>query len=119
MTAGNGARTPAGAAVVDATGKTLLAGLIDPHTHSCGDALREAVVFGVTTGLDMFTDPPHGRHCPRGAGVRKCLANACARSCASPPTGPPARPVAREKGWLKWKEVRATRSLYKGTHEVD
>lgn len=53
---GRGLRAPAGAAVVDGTGKTLLPGLIDAHTHSLGDALREAVVFGVTTSLDMFTD---------------------------------------------------------------
>src|SRR5688500_1772432 len=48
---------PAGAQVIDARGKTLLPGLIDAHTHTFGDALREAVVFGVTTTLDMFTDP--------------------------------------------------------------
>ena len=48
---------PADALVVEARGMTLLPGLIDAHTHAFGDALREAVVFGVTTELDMFTDP--------------------------------------------------------------
>lgn len=48
---------PAGATVVDAAGMTLLPGLIDAHTHAFGDALREALVFGVTTELDMFTQP--------------------------------------------------------------
>jgi hypothetical protein len=52
---GRGVQAPAGAAVVDATGKTLLPGLIDAHSHSLGDALREAAVFGVTTSLDMFS----------------------------------------------------------------
>lgn len=47
---------PADAEVVDAAGKTLLPGLIDAHTHAFGEALREALVFGVTTELDMFTD---------------------------------------------------------------
>ena len=47
---------PADAEVVDAAGKTLLPGFIDAHTHAFGDALREALVFGVTTELDMFTD---------------------------------------------------------------
>ncbi len=47
---------PRGAVVVEAAGKTLMPGLIDAHTHVYGDALREAVVFGVTTELDMFTD---------------------------------------------------------------
>ncbi len=48
---------PAGAEVVDGRGKTLLPGLIDAHTHTFGDALHEALAFGVTTELDMFTDP--------------------------------------------------------------
>jgi len=47
---------PAGADVIDGNGLTLLPGLIDSHTHSYGDALRTAIVFGVTTELDMFTD---------------------------------------------------------------
>lgn len=53
---GRSLRAPAGATVIDATGKTLLPGLIDAHTHTFGDALREALIFGVTTQLDMFTD---------------------------------------------------------------
>jgi imidazolonepropionase-like amidohydrolase len=47
---------PAGAAVVDGDGHTLLPGLIDAHTHAFGAALERALVFGVTTELDMFTD---------------------------------------------------------------
>ena len=50
-------RAPAGAEIVDGAGRTLLPGLIDAHTHAFGDALREALVFGVTTELDMFTEP--------------------------------------------------------------
>ncbi|MDQ3071478.1 MAG: hypothetical protein M3R55_17325, partial [Acidobacteriota bacterium] len=46
---------PAGAAVVDGAGKTLLPGFIDAHAHAFGDALERALVFGVTTELDMFT----------------------------------------------------------------
>ncbi|MFI5238635.1 MAG: CIA30 family protein [Gemmatimonadales bacterium] len=49
--------TPTDATVVDATGEILLPGLIDSHTHAYGDALQQALVFGVTTELDMFTDP--------------------------------------------------------------
>ena len=49
-------KTPAGLREVDATGDTLLPGLIDSHTHAWGDALKQALVFGVTTELDMFTD---------------------------------------------------------------
>lgn len=48
---------PAGVTVVDGAGKTLVPGLIDAHTHAYGDALERALVFGVTTELDMFTAP--------------------------------------------------------------
>jgi len=42
---------------LDAAGKTLLPGLIDSHTHAYQNALSEALNFGVTTELDMFTMP--------------------------------------------------------------
>ncbi|MEG3790006.1 CIA30 family protein [Lysobacter sp. CCNWLW3] len=47
---------PAGVPVVEGGGGTLLPGLIDAHTHSFGEARRDALRFGVTTELDMFTD---------------------------------------------------------------
>jgi imidazolonepropionase-like amidohydrolase len=47
---------PADAQVIDGTGQTLLPGLIDAHTHVFGEALKQALIFGVTTELDMFTD---------------------------------------------------------------
>ncbi|MEA2710325.1 MAG: hypothetical protein QOF78_2926 [Phycisphaerales bacterium] len=41
--------------VIDATGKTLVPGLIDCHVHIFAPAvLRQAAAFGVTTELDMF-----------------------------------------------------------------
>ena len=46
---------------IDGTGMTLLPGFIDGHTHSWGDALERALVFGVTTELDMFTAPPFAK----------------------------------------------------------
>ncbi|MCY1008627.1 amidohydrolase family protein [Nannocystis pusilla] len=47
-----------GATVVDGAGRTLLPGLIDAHTHIQSQVqLRQALVFGVTTELDMFTLP--------------------------------------------------------------
>ena len=42
---------------IDGTGKTLLPGLIDAHTHSSRDALRLALQFGVTTELEIGWRP--------------------------------------------------------------
>ena len=54
---GNNVKAPSDVPVIDATGDTLLPGFIDSHTHVFGDALKEALIFGVTTELGMFTDP--------------------------------------------------------------
>ncbi|MFG3259786.1 amidohydrolase family protein [Streptomyces sp. NPDC048172] len=43
--------------VVDGSGKTLLPGLIDAHTHVDDGSLAQALRFGVTTELDMFCLP--------------------------------------------------------------
>lgn len=60
VAAGPGVAAPAGLPVVDGRGRTLLPGLIDAHVHTWGDALAETLNFGVTTVLDMFSDPgPH------------------------------------------------------------
>ena len=48
---------PEGAQVIDGSGKTLLPGLIDAHAHVwTRDMLKQQLIFGVTTVLDMFTD---------------------------------------------------------------
>lgn len=41
---------------IDGQGGIVIPGLIDAHTHSWGNALDQALSFGVTTSLDMFTD---------------------------------------------------------------
>jgi imidazolonepropionase-like amidohydrolase len=43
--------------VVDGTGKTLLPGLVDAHTHTFDGNLAQALASGVTTELDMFCLP--------------------------------------------------------------
>ena len=49
-------KPPAGLPVVDGSGRTLLPGFIDAHAHVLSEgALRNALRFGVTTQLDMFT----------------------------------------------------------------
>jgi imidazolonepropionase-like amidohydrolase len=42
--------------IIDATGCTLLPGLIDSHAHILGNSLKQALAFGVTTEFDMGTD---------------------------------------------------------------
>lgn len=54
---GKDLKAPKNAEIVDGTGSTLLPGLIDAHTHAFGPALSQALVFGVTTELDMFSNP--------------------------------------------------------------
>ncbi|HEV7672151.1 MAG TPA: hypothetical protein VGS22_26840 [Thermoanaerobaculia bacterium] len=57
VAAGPKVKIPAGVETIDGTGKTLLPGLIDSHVHTWGNALERALAFGVTTQLDMFSDP--------------------------------------------------------------
>jgi imidazolonepropionase-like amidohydrolase len=57
VAAGAKVAVPAGATVVDGSGKTLLPGLIDSHTHVFPGTLERALRFGVTTEMDMFTSP--------------------------------------------------------------
>ncbi|HEY1939573.1 MAG TPA: amidohydrolase family protein [Candidatus Angelobacter sp.] len=46
------------AIIVDGAGKTLLPGLIDAHVHVHGaETLEQALIFGVTTELDMMMPP--------------------------------------------------------------
>ncbi len=48
---------PAGAKIIDGSGKTLLPGLMDAHIHLISpDLLKQSLVFGVTTNIDMFMD---------------------------------------------------------------
>lgn len=54
-------KPPKGAEVINGAGATLLPGFIDSHTHTYGPALERALVFGVTTELDMFMDPGWAR----------------------------------------------------------
>ena len=54
-----GMKLEAATATFEGTGMTLLPGLIDAHVHvgaPVRESLREALIFGVTTELDMFSD---------------------------------------------------------------
>ena len=43
--------------IIDGHKRTLMPGLIDAHTHYIPGALQQALNFGVTTELDMFSEP--------------------------------------------------------------
>lgn len=55
VAAGATVAVPAGTKIIDGSGKTLLPGLIDAHTHVFPGSLERALRFGVTTEMDMFT----------------------------------------------------------------
>ncbi len=61
VAAGPKVKVPAGVETIDGAGKTLLPGLIDAHVHTWGNGLERALAFGVTTQLDMFSDPAAAR----------------------------------------------------------
>src|SRR5579871_1273507 len=49
-----------GERVIDGRGRTLIPGLIDSHVHiplNARDALRQSLLLGVTTQLDMYSSP--------------------------------------------------------------
>jgi imidazolonepropionase-like amidohydrolase len=55
ITVGQKAKVPEGAKIFDGEGQTLLPGLMDAHVHVWDPQnLKQALVFGVTTVVDMF-----------------------------------------------------------------
>jgi imidazolonepropionase-like amidohydrolase len=85
---GKDLKVPTHLRVIDATGDTLLPGFIDSHTHAWGEALREALMFGVTTELDMFTDPHYAANVKKEQANGKDLKMADLRSAGYLATAP-------------------------------
>ncbi|WP_406350657.1 amidohydrolase family protein [Streptomyces sp. NBC_00658] len=86
---------PAGATILDGTGRTLLPGLIDAHTHTTDTAqLRQALMFGITTELDMGSAPGLARRMRAAADERDDLADVrVATTGATAPGGHPCQLV--------------------------
>jgi imidazolonepropionase-like amidohydrolase len=85
---GTDVKAPATIRAIDGQGDTLLPGLIDAHTHVWGDALKEALVFGVTTELDMFTDHSYAAQIRGEQAAGKDLDMADLRSAGTLVTAP-------------------------------
>lgn len=81
-------KTPAGIKDLDGTGNTLLPGFIDSHTHVWGDALKKALIFGVTTELDMSTDIGFAQRVRKQQAAGKGLDLADLRTAGTPATVP-------------------------------
>ena len=85
---GTSLKVPSDLKMIDASGDTLLPGLIDSHTHAWGNALKEAEIFGVTTELDMFTDAKYMRQIKQEQAEDKDLDLADLRSAGTLATAP-------------------------------
>jgi imidazolonepropionase-like amidohydrolase len=83
---------PEGWPVVEGAGRTLLPGLIDSHTHVRPGRLEQAVLFGVTTELDMFADPAQVAELKRKAAANPEMADL--RSAGIGATAPGGHPRA-------------------------
>ncbi|MGW5688686.1 amidohydrolase family protein [Nonomuraea sp. NPDC003754] len=88
---------------IDGSGKTLLPGLIDAHTHVSDGMLAQALTFGVTTELDMFCLPSNLARQRRLAAERDDVADLrSAGVLATAPDGHPSQIMAAEAGVLDW-----------------
>ncbi|GAA3124561.1 amidohydrolase family protein [Planomonospora alba] len=82
---------------IDGTGRTLLPGLIDAHTHVVDGDLAQALAFGVTTELDMFCLPPNLARQRRLAAERDDVADLRSPGVlATAPGGHPSQIIAAD-----------------------
>jgi imidazolonepropionase-like amidohydrolase len=85
---GKNLKVAAGSKEIDASGDTLLPGFIDSHTHPWAEALDQALLFGVTTELSMFSDPKLGADVRKREAAGQNLTAADLRSSGTLVTAP-------------------------------
>ena len=85
---GRNLKVPADVRAIDASGDTLLPGLIDAHTHADVGDLKEAEIFGITTELDMFCEVKFMQQIKREQAEGKDLDQADLRSAGTVATAP-------------------------------
>jgi imidazolonepropionase-like amidohydrolase len=69
--------TPAGATVLDVTGKFIVPGIINAHGHvgaKTEPQLRQYALYGVTTATSMQTDPDEVSRCGKRRNAVSCAA---------------------------------------------
>lgn len=76
---------------IDGSGRTLLPGLIDAHTHAFEGSLKQALTFGVTTELDMFSMRANAERLRRTAAESDDVADI--RSAGVGATAPDGHPI--------------------------
>ena len=91
-----GGDRPGEVELIDGSGATLLPGLIDAHTHTDEQSLRQALTFGVTTELDMLSIPD--RMIPLRLQVQESMDLADVRSPSVGLTHPDGHPHQLRKG---------------------
>ena len=85
---GTDVKAPSSVRSINGAGETLLPGLIDAHAHVFGPALKQALAFGVTTELDMFTDHNYAAQIKKEQAEGKDLDMADLRSAGTLVTAP-------------------------------
>src|SRR5207244_8937166 len=86
---GDQVKKPAGAEVIAGDGLTLLPGLIDSHVHVFGAAqLVQAMIFGVTTELDMFSNVKSTKSIEQDQAEGQFMNAAESRTARKPVTAP-------------------------------
>src|SRR5437016_1586364 len=82
-------KKPAGTEVIAGDGLTLLPGLIDSHVHVFGSAhLTQALAFGVTTELDMFSNIQNSKSIEEDQAAGKLTDQADLRTAGTLVTAP-------------------------------